>query len=202
VDCGACVRACPTGIDIRDGLQMECIACAACVDACRPIMAKLGRAPHLVGYAFGEPGTLPRLARPGVVALAAATALSLALTVAVVAGRGAVSLHAIPEAAFAPRRTTDGRALNAYTVALENHGRAPVTVALSVVAAGPGAEVTVRPERVLLAAGERRQVRVLATARGLAPGQARASLVGEVRAAEGVLERREAALPLVVPEVP
>ena len=33
IDCGACVRCCPTGIDIRDGLQMECIACAECIDA-------------------------------------------------------------------------------------------------------------------------------------------------------------------------
>ena len=55
VDCGACVRVCPTGIDIRDGLQVQCIACAACVDACAPVMARLRRAPGLVGYFLGEP---------------------------------------------------------------------------------------------------------------------------------------------------
>ena len=71
VDCGACVRCCPTGIDIRDGAQMECIACAECVDACRPIMLKLKRKPDLVGYFFGEPGRARRLLRPATVGLLA-----------------------------------------------------------------------------------------------------------------------------------
>ncbi|HEY5961331.1 MAG TPA: 4Fe-4S dicluster domain-containing protein, partial [Polyangiaceae bacterium] len=51
VDCGACVVACPTGIDIRDGLQLECIACAQCVDACDSVMHKLSRPLGLVRYA-------------------------------------------------------------------------------------------------------------------------------------------------------
>ena len=40
IDCGACVITCPTGIDIRDGLQMECIHCTQCIDACDAIMAQ------------------------------------------------------------------------------------------------------------------------------------------------------------------
>ena len=114
VDCGACACVCPT-IDIRDGLQMECIACAACVDACAPIMAKLRRPPGLVRYSFGEPGT-PRRLRPGIVALAGATAAALVLVVAVVAGR---AVDALAEAAFVPRRA-DGRVVNVFSVALEN----------------------------------------------------------------------------------
>ena len=50
VDCGACVITCPTAIDIRKGLQMECIGCAQCIDACDAIMGKLGRAPGLIRY--------------------------------------------------------------------------------------------------------------------------------------------------------
>ncbi len=50
VDCGMCVTTCPTGIDIRGGLQMECIACAQCIDACDAVMAKVGRAPGLIRY--------------------------------------------------------------------------------------------------------------------------------------------------------
>ncbi len=42
VDCKACVAVCPTGIDIRDGSQLECIQCALCIDACNDIMAKVG----------------------------------------------------------------------------------------------------------------------------------------------------------------
>jgi cytochrome c oxidase accessory protein FixG len=51
IDCKACVVACPTGIDIRDGLQLECVACAQCVDACDGVMAKLEKPPGLVRYA-------------------------------------------------------------------------------------------------------------------------------------------------------
>lgn len=50
VSCNRCVQVCPTGIDIRNGLQLECIGCAACVDACGDIMQKLGRKPGLIRY--------------------------------------------------------------------------------------------------------------------------------------------------------
>ena len=50
VDCGACVNTCPTGIDIRAGLQMECIGCAQCIDACDAIMTKLKRPKGLIRY--------------------------------------------------------------------------------------------------------------------------------------------------------
>lgn len=50
VDCRRCVVVCPTGIDIRDGLQLDCIACTACIDACDAVMHKLGRPGGLVRY--------------------------------------------------------------------------------------------------------------------------------------------------------
>jgi cytochrome c oxidase accessory protein FixG len=50
VDCNLCVKVCPTGIDIRNGNQMECIHCTACIDACDSVMIKLGRAPNLIGF--------------------------------------------------------------------------------------------------------------------------------------------------------
>lgn len=50
VDCNRCVQVCPTGIDIRQGLQIECIGCAACVDACDDVMTKLKRPTGLVRY--------------------------------------------------------------------------------------------------------------------------------------------------------
>lgn len=50
IDCHRCVQVCPTGIDIRQGLQIECIACAACVDACDEVMTKLKRPRGLVRY--------------------------------------------------------------------------------------------------------------------------------------------------------
>ncbi|MBM3908415.1 MAG: cytochrome c oxidase accessory protein CcoG [Gemmatimonadetes bacterium] len=50
VDCEACVVTCPTGIDIRNGLQMECIHCTQCMDACDAVMRKVGRPEGLIRY--------------------------------------------------------------------------------------------------------------------------------------------------------
>lgn len=51
VDCGLCVRVCPTNIDIRNGTQLECINCTACIDACNSIMSKVNRPKNLIKYA-------------------------------------------------------------------------------------------------------------------------------------------------------
>jgi len=51
IDCKACVHVCPTGIDIRNGTQLECINCTACIDACDSIMDKIGKPHGLVTFA-------------------------------------------------------------------------------------------------------------------------------------------------------
>ncbi|MDF1798626.1 MAG: cytochrome c oxidase accessory protein CcoG [Planctomycetota bacterium] len=51
IDCKLCVAVCPTGIDIRDGLQMECVNCAECIDACDSVMDRIGLDRGLVRYA-------------------------------------------------------------------------------------------------------------------------------------------------------
>lgn len=50
IDCKACVITCPTGIDIRDGLQMECLSCTQCIDACDNVMDKIHRPRGLIRY--------------------------------------------------------------------------------------------------------------------------------------------------------
>jgi cytochrome c oxidase accessory protein FixG len=92
VDCGICVQVCPTGIDIRDGLQYECIGCAACIDGCDQVMEKLGYAPGLIRYStenalkggWTKQRIVARVLRPRVLiyfailcAIAVAAALSL-----------------------------------------------------------------------------------------------------------------------------
>ncbi|MGF1484702.1 MAG: cytochrome c oxidase accessory protein CcoG [Opitutales bacterium] len=66
IACNRCVAVCPTGIDIRQGLQMECIGCANCIDACDAIMDKLGRERGLIRYdSFnGLAGKPRRVVRP------------------------------------------------------------------------------------------------------------------------------------------
>jgi cytochrome c oxidase accessory protein FixG len=77
VDCTICVQACPTGSDIRQGLQYECIACAACIDACDDVMDKVGYAPGLIRYATERElaGGTVRYLRPRVLVYGALLAL-------------------------------------------------------------------------------------------------------------------------------
>jgi cytochrome c oxidase accessory protein FixG len=51
IDCHQCVRVCPTGIDIRNGVQMECVGCTACIDACNDVMVKIDKPKGLIRYA-------------------------------------------------------------------------------------------------------------------------------------------------------
>jgi len=69
VDCGICTDTCPTGIDIRGGLQLECVACTQCIDACDAVMERIGRPRGLIRFSSqaritGERG---RIVRPRVV---------------------------------------------------------------------------------------------------------------------------------------
>ena len=84
IDCRRCVQVCPTGIDIRNGLQLECIGCTACIDACDDIMTKVERPKGLIRYdSFnGFAGKKRRYLRPRVYAYCALAVLGLgALTV-------------------------------------------------------------------------------------------------------------------------
>jgi cytochrome c oxidase accessory protein FixG len=197
IDCRACVRACPVGIDIRDGLQAACIACAECADACEPIMRKLRRAPRLVGYSYGAPGTARRLARPAVFALGAATAASLALLGGTALGRSPLDVTVAADPRFAPRRARSGEAYNAFAVSLENRGRAPLTLDLAL--AAPGLDAQLKPSQVTLAAGEHRRVPLVAVTRGARERLTRAELVARARQG-GVCAARS--LSIVTPEAP
>ena len=86
VDCYRCVHVCPTGIDIRQGLQMECIGCTACIDACDSVMTRLKRPKGLIRHDSmeGLAGRSTKFVRPRMVAytillLIGASALTFSL---------------------------------------------------------------------------------------------------------------------------
>ncbi len=86
IDCQRCVVVCPTAIDIRNGLQMECLACLQCVDACDEVMVKVGKPKGLIGLysqsrLAGRPGRVlrPRLAVYAALFLAAIVTLGASL---------------------------------------------------------------------------------------------------------------------------
>ena len=88
VDCGLCVSTCPTGIDIRAGLQMECVHCTQCIDACDAVMDRIGLARGLIRYSSQAElaSGRGRFLRPRVLLYAALLAVMLgALTVSLAA---------------------------------------------------------------------------------------------------------------------
>ena len=103
VDCNMCVVVCPMGIDIRDGLQLECISCALCIDACNGVMDRIGQPRGLIGYdtaaglkrkAEGETGRL-RLIRPRTVIYAALIALVGAIMLVTLIGRSPLDVSVL-----------------------------------------------------------------------------------------------------------
>ncbi len=89
VECGRCVAVCPTGIDIRNGLQIDCIGCTECIDACDEIMVKLDRPRGLVRYDSlrGLRGGATRFLRPRVLAYAALGAIGATVAFFALSGR-------------------------------------------------------------------------------------------------------------------
>ena len=156
VDCRQCVNVCPTGIDIRDGTQMECVNCTACIDACNVVMDKIGRPRGLIRYASldgierGTPLRLtPRLAGyAGVLLGLIALFLYLLFTrsdiqTTLLRARGSVLFQQMP----------NGRIANLYTVKLVNktHRDIPVTLRLD---DSPG-EIRVMGQQDLVVPAER-----------------------------------------------
>jgi cytochrome c oxidase accessory protein FixG len=125
VDCGLCVAVCPTGIDIRRGLQLECIACTQCMDACDGVMSRLGRAPALIGYRSlaALEGRLTRLLRPRVMAYAALLAAVGAGFGTTLARRAPLDLQVERNATALYQTTADGRIGNGYTLHVQNRDR-------------------------------------------------------------------------------
>jgi len=122
VDCNLCVRVCPTGVDIRNGLQMECIHCTACIDACDGIMDALGEPRGLIRYASAtnlEQGTPFRLTRRAYAYLAVMLVMITGLS-GFLAIREPVEFNVFRAAGFIPRVNDDGRVTNMYNFALVN----------------------------------------------------------------------------------
>ncbi|MCO6417899.1 cytochrome c oxidase accessory protein CcoG [Siccirubricoccus sp. KC 17139] len=156
VDCGACVHACPTGVDIRDGYQMGCIGCGLCIDACDDIMRKLGRAPGLIAFETdvnlaasaaatsalppGEarlaPGMaarrIPRLIRPRSLMYAGVACVVAALMVFGLATRQEVALDVLRDRQPVYVRLSDGGIRNGYALKLSDRRHASAQLAVQV----------------------------------------------------------------------
>lgn len=121
IDCKMCVHVCPTGIDIRNGLQIACIGCAACIDACDSIMEKMNYPKGLVRYTTEHnlSGQQTHLARPRLIGYAIALLVMVsAFTVALVQ-RPLAELDVIKDRVLY-RENEQGRIENVYTLKIMN----------------------------------------------------------------------------------
>jgi cytochrome c oxidase accessory protein FixG len=140
IDCNACVAACPQGIDIREGDQLECINCALCIDACDDIMAKVGRPKGLIAYdttlnvarrARGEPARL-RLIRPRTVLYGALMMVVGAIMLQQLLTRQTLDLNVIRDRSPPFVRLADGSFRNDFALKVINMAPRTRHVAISV----------------------------------------------------------------------
>ena len=124
IDCNACVAVCPTGIDIRKGLQMECVGCAQCIDACDAVMDKLGRPRGLIRHTSqeelaGGPRRLLRVRTVVYPVLLAIAVTGLVWTAGTRAG-ATVNVERVSGPSFVD--LGDGRIAAQVRIAVENDG--------------------------------------------------------------------------------
>ena len=128
VDCYQCVAVCPTGIDIRDGAQLECIQCGLCIDACDSVMKKIGREPRLISYdndinihrrQAGKP-PIYRIMRPRTLLYCGIIAVAGSIMLYALATRSLLDVNVLHDRNPIAVRLSDGSIRNAYTVRLLN----------------------------------------------------------------------------------
>jgi len=139
VDCSLCVQVCPTGIDIRDGLQYLCIGCGACIDACDQVMDKMQYPAGLIRYASQnavQQGWSPgqarrRLLRPRVLVYGAVILALAAAFVASLALRNPLRVDVIRDRGVLARETPGGMIENVYRLQLINTSESAMTLQLA-----------------------------------------------------------------------
>jgi cytochrome c oxidase accessory protein FixG len=158
IDCTLCVQVCPTGIDIRDGLQYECIAGGACIDACDAVMDKVAYPRGLIRYATEESlaGRASHILRPRVIVYGLLLAAGFGAFGWSVMHRVPLIVDVVRDRNALYRVASDGAIENAYTLKVMNKGEAARSFAISLedevqvtLAGGSPLEVTVQAGEVL-----------------------------------------------------
>lgn len=169
VDCKICVQVCPTNIDIRDGLQYECIGCAACIDACNSIMKKLNKPLGLIRYTseyalskqlsganrFAKERSLllRKIFRPRLLIYATLWAGLLAILGLTLVFRNDTAVDIIRDRKAFYYEVVPGYVDNVYTLRIMNKSQKSHRYSLSV-ADQPSAQLINKPERIQVAPGD------------------------------------------------
>ncbi len=132
IDCFACVRVCPTGIDIRNGTQLECVNCTACIDACDAIMTSINKPVGLIRYASEnsiKEGKKLKLNRR-IKAYSAVLLLLISLLAFLLLSRSDLDATLMRTAGMTYTTLPDGRISNLYNLKLVNKTHADIPISL------------------------------------------------------------------------
>ena len=132
IDCTACVRVCPTGIDIRNGTQLECVNCTACIDACNAIMASVDKPKGLIRYASEnsiKEGVKLRFTNR-IKSYTAILSLLIALLVFLMVSRSDLDATLMRTAGMTYTSLPDGRISNLYNLKLANKTHKDIPISL------------------------------------------------------------------------
>jgi polyferredoxin len=151
IDCHACVRVCPTGIDIRNGTQLECINCTACIDACDAIMESIHKPTKLIRYASENSikNSVQLKFTRRIKAYSAVLCLLIALLVFLVVSRTDLDARLMRTSGMTYTSMPDGRIGNLYNLKLANktHQDIPVSLKLENM---PGEIMMIRTEKAVI----------------------------------------------------
>ena len=122
VDCGLCVRVCPTGIDIRNGTQLECVNCTACIDACNEIMEKVNLPKNLIRYDSynGIASKTKFKVTPRILAYSGVLTLLLVILGFSLGSRSDVETTILRTPGMLFQETQDGKITNLYSIEVVN----------------------------------------------------------------------------------
>ncbi|MFN3840581.1 MAG: cytochrome c oxidase accessory protein CcoG [Cyclobacteriaceae bacterium] len=156
IDCKLCVHVCPTGIDIRNGTQLECVNCTACIDACDEVMVKIGKPKGLIRFASYnsiKDGVkklfTPRVAGYSVVLLALVVLLSF-----MVATRSDIETTILKVPGTLYQRTDEGKITNLYNIEFVNKTFEEITLSLKVESPAGATIRKVGEPEIIVPAGE------------------------------------------------
>lgn len=130
IDCHQCINVCPTGVDIRDGIQLGCIQCGLCIDACDTVMSEIGRPSGLIAYDTDINGQRRLAGKPPIYRIIRARTILYACIIALVGGimlyalatRSSIGVNVLHERNPLYVLLADGSVRNDYTVRILNKG--------------------------------------------------------------------------------
>ena len=204
VDCSICVQVCPTGIDIRKGLQYMCIGCGACVDACNQVMDKVQYPKGLIRYTsergilegLNAEQVLRRLLRPRVMIYSALMVIIVAVFFASLANRTTLRVDVIRDRGSLGREVPGGFIENVYRLQIINSAESPLVLSITAqglegLQIGVGSGGKQSAERIEIPATTNRMLPVVlqAPVGATEPGSHPITFVTQALGAGGVIEK-------------